>query len=246
MYSQFPSVTKSLYHFWFLGQIVISVLYHVLIYKRLEIGAVLDAVGRVNVHHLHLPGHALFLQQGVHDHQTVPGDHAVGPVHAVLIELNGLPPPAHPLRRSFRREQVDLALDLARLRLGVFLGHPGDDVQRLDGFVDVDGGGRHLKAHALRLARPLERGVQVRIELVGLELLLRLVVLGHAHRRIVGALLVIVGVGLDVAHLLCVCQLFSRPRHLLGLLYIRNMDHFTRLCLKKFIKQDSISLFRIG
>jgi hypothetical protein len=51
--------------------------------EGLEVAAVLDAVGRVDVDHLHLPGHALLLQQAVHHQQAVAGDQPVGPAAVV-------------------------------------------------------------------------------------------------------------------------------------------------------------------
>ena len=83
----------------------------------------------------------------------------------------------------------------------------------------MDRGGSHIKAHALRLASPLERGVQMGVKLVGLELLLRLIVLGHTHRRVIGALLVVVCIVFDVTHFICVCQLLSWTCHEAVLLF---------------------------
>ena len=69
----------------------------------------------------------------------------------------------------------------------------------------MDGGGGHVKARPFRLARPLQGRVKVGIELVGFHFLLCLVVLGHAHRRVVGPLFIIMGIGFDVAHFGGVC-----------------------------------------
>ena len=97
MNAQFPGVPKGLNHLWLLRQIFIFLILHIpLVHKGLEVGAVLDAIGRINVHHLHLSGHALFFQQRVHNYQAVSGDHPVGPVNAMLVKLDGLPAAAHP------------------------------------------------------------------------------------------------------------------------------------------------------
>ena len=214
MDAQFPSIPEGLDHLRFLRQILILfVLYISLVHKGLEIGAVLDAIGRIDIYHLHLPGHTLLFQQRIHDHQAVSGNHPVGPVDAVLVKLDGLPAAAHPLCSGFCFKQAELSFYLPSLRIGVLLGHPGNDVQRLDGLMNVDRGGRDFKTHSLRLACPLECGVQVWIKLVGLEFLLRLIMLGHTHRRVVGTLLVIVRIVVNVAHFICVCQLFSRTCH---------------------------------
>ena len=101
MDAQFPGVPESFDHLRLLGQVLVLFILHIpLVHKGLEVRAVLDAVGRVDVDHLHLSGHALLLQQGVHDDQAVARNHPVRPVNAVLIKLNGLPAAAHPLRRS--------------------------------------------------------------------------------------------------------------------------------------------------
>ena len=111
----------------------------------------------------------------------------------------------------------------------------------------MDGGGRHVKARPLRLARPLQGGGKVGIELVGFHFLLRFVVLGHAHRRVVGPLFIVMGVGFDVAHFggISFCRgVLSWTGHLEGLLCC-SMSHFTRFRREEFIEQDLISLFSI-
>ena len=109
MDAQFPGVPESLDHLWLLRQIFILFILHIpLIHKGLEVGAILDAIRWINIYHLHLAGHALLLQQGIHDHQAVTSNHPVGPVDAVLVELNGLPAAAHPFRRSLCFKQAKL------------------------------------------------------------------------------------------------------------------------------------------
>ena len=56
----------------------------------LPVGVVLDAIGRVDVDHLHLALHALPLQQAAHHHQAVALDQAVGPLVGLLVVVGGL------------------------------------------------------------------------------------------------------------------------------------------------------------
>ena len=53
--AQLPGVPEGLNHLRLLGEVLVLPVLHIpLVHKGLEIGAVLDAVGRVDVHHLHL------------------------------------------------------------------------------------------------------------------------------------------------------------------------------------------------
>jgi len=89
--AQFPGVAEGFDHFRFGGQVFILAVLHVaLVDERLEVRAVFYAVGRVEINHLHLPGHALFFQQRIHHQQTVARDEAVAPVVRVLVKLNRL------------------------------------------------------------------------------------------------------------------------------------------------------------
>ena len=64
MNAQFPRIAERLDHFRFLRQVFVLAVFDVaLVDEGLEVGAVADAVGRIDVDHLHLPGHALLLQQ---------------------------------------------------------------------------------------------------------------------------------------------------------------------------------------
>ena len=53
-------------------------------------------------------------------------------------------------------------------------------------------------------------------KLEDLELLLRLIVLSHSHRRVIGPLLVIVRIVVNVTHFVCVCQLLSWTCHVVS------------------------------
>ena len=64
MQAKFPGVAERFDHFRFGGEVFILAVLHVtLVNERQEVRAVLDAVRRVKINHLHLPGHPLLLQQ---------------------------------------------------------------------------------------------------------------------------------------------------------------------------------------
>ena len=86
---QLPGVAESLDHLRFLGQVlVLAILDDARADEWLEVGAVLDAVGGGDVDHLHLPGHALLLQQRVHHQQRIAGHQPVGPAALVAVGKN--------------------------------------------------------------------------------------------------------------------------------------------------------------
>jgi hypothetical protein len=70
------------------GVFVLAVLHVALAGADLPVAAELDAVGRVEVDHLHLAAQALTLGQRPHHLQAVAQDHAVAPVGLVLVELD--------------------------------------------------------------------------------------------------------------------------------------------------------------
>ena len=97
-------------------------------HKRLEVGAVTDAVGRIDVDRLYLAAQTLLFQQAVHDQQTVTGDQAVRPVVPVTIEVDRLPDRAVLLRLGEQR----------RLHTGtVLLAGRFDDRLWIDPFVNM-------------------------------------------------------------------------------------------------------------
>ena len=213
MNAQFPGVPEGLDHLRLLGQIfVLFILYIPLVHKGLEIGAVLDAIGRINIHHLYLSGHALFLQQRIHDYQAVSGNHPIGPVDSMLVKLDRLPAAAHPLSRSFRFKHGLLPHKLPFQGLGILLHNMGNNAVRLDGFVNMDRRCGHLKTGALGFTRPLERGVKMSVKLIGFYFFFCLIMLGHTHWRVVGAFFIIVSIRLYIAHFFSFGQFF-RPCH---------------------------------
>ena len=223
MNTKLPSITESLNRLRFLRQILVLFILHIpLVHKRLEIGAILDTIGRVDVDHLYLAGHTFLLQQGVHDDQAVSGDHTVRPVDTVLIEFNALPAAAHTLRRGFSLEQGLLAFHLTFQRIRIFLHDPRNNAVGLDGLMNMDRGSWDLKTHPLSLACPLQGRIQMRIKLVGLDLFLCLIMLRHSDWRIVCTLFIIMGICFNIAHFcgFSICQLLLWTSHLFVLLFL--------------------------
>ena len=58
--------------------------------EGLEVGAVTDAIRRIEISHLHPPAETFLLDQAVHHQQAVASDQPVGPVVAVFVELDCL------------------------------------------------------------------------------------------------------------------------------------------------------------
>ena len=88
MDAQFPGVPERLDHLGFLGQVVIRAVLHVaLVGEGLKVRPVFDAIGRVDVDHLHPARHRLFLQQRVHHQEAVARDQPVRPALFVVVEV---------------------------------------------------------------------------------------------------------------------------------------------------------------
>src|SRR3990172_4385169 len=91
MYIKLPSVPESLDRLRLGCQVLVLTVFHIpFIYEGLEVRAVFYAVRRVYINHLHLPGHAFFFNERVHDKQRIPGDEAVAPSMLVLVEIYGV------------------------------------------------------------------------------------------------------------------------------------------------------------
>jgi hypothetical protein len=115
----------------------------------LEVGVVVDAVGRVQVDELHGAAHPLALEQAGHDGETVTEDKSVRPADGVLVELD--------LCGSLKLrvgKQVELQLLSMQRRHGRGGGEPLVHVQ-----ADRIGG----KGGPLGLAGPLQLRIEVRI-----------------------------------------------------------------------------------
>ena len=119
----------------------------------------------------------------------------------MLIEFDGLSAAAHTLGGRLRFKQRKLPLDLPFQRIGVFLHDPSHDAVGFDGLMDVNGGCRNIKAHPLRFTCPLKRWVKMRIISIRPHRFSGLVMLRHSHRRIIGALFIVMRICLYVPHL---------------------------------------------
>ena len=154
MNAQFPGVPEGFDHLRLGGQVlVLAVRYLSLVREGLEVGAVLDAVGRVDVDHLHLAAHALLLEEAVHHQQAVARDQAVAPVVRVLVELD----------RPAKGRVLLLGLEQRLLARAVALAYRLDDGAGVDPLVDVERNGRNRKRSPLGLARPGQLRVEMRI-----------------------------------------------------------------------------------
>ncbi len=154
MDAQFPGVAEGFDHLRLGGQVlVLAVSYLSLVREGLKVGAVLDAVGRVDVDHLHLAAHALFLEEAVHHQQAVARDQAVAPVVGVLVELD----------RLAKGRVLLLGLEQRLLFRAVALADRLDDGAGVDPLVDVEGDGRNRKRSSLGFARPGQLRVEMRI-----------------------------------------------------------------------------------
>ena len=187
---QLPRIPKGADHLGLLRQVFVPAVGHLpLVDEGLEIGAVADPVRRIDVDHLYLAAQPLLLEETVHDQQAVARDQTVGPVVAVLVELDGLPD-GRVLVRS---------LEHGQLRVGAIAFPYGlDDGARVDPFVDVEGDARHLEGGVFRLARPLQ--LRVEMGIVGVGLLAAVLIRrrgNQADGRVVRAILACVFVVLD-------------------------------------------------
>ena len=189
--AEFPGVPKGANLLRLAGQVLVLAVGDLApVHEGLEVGAVADAVGRVEVDRLHLPAKALLLDQAVHDQQTVARNQAIGPVVTVTVELDGLAERRVFLRRGEQRH--------LRLR-AVSLAHRLNNRARVDALVHVQRHGRHLERRMLRLAGPRELRVQVRV--VGIGPAARVAVglrCNQANGRVVDALLIGMRVGFNV------------------------------------------------
>jgi hypothetical protein len=147
--AEFPGVAEGADHFGFLGEVfVLAVLDVAAIDEGLEIGAVADAVGRVNVDHLDLAGQAFFFEEGVHDEERIAGDEAVGPAVGVAVEIDGFAE-----RRIFLAGFEEVALGGLR-RDAVALADGFDNGARVNALVDMEGDGRNFEGGVFSFAGP--------------------------------------------------------------------------------------------
>jgi hypothetical protein len=158
---EFPGVAEGANHFGFLGEVFVLAVFDVAaIDEGLEIGAVADAVGRVDVNHLDLAGHAFFFEEGVHDEERIAGDEAVGPAVGVAVEIDGFTE-----GRIFFAGFEEIALDGAAVAIAA--ADRFDDGARVDALMDVERDGRDFERGVLFLSGPDELGIEMGVVFVG-------------------------------------------------------------------------------
>ncbi len=147
---------------------------------RLPVAGEPNAVGWVQVDHLHLAAQTLLLRQAVHHQQRIAQDHPVRPVLRVRVELQLRLRVGDPIKPAEqiglrRRARPALALQVADQRLGQHL------------LLDVDRHRRHAQRHGILrvLAAPDELRVEVGIARIeqGRRRILRLL---HQRGRLRG------------------------------------------------------------
>ena len=156
MQAQFPRIAVRLDHFRLADHFVIRPVLHIpLAHKRLEVGAKLHPIRRVNVDHLHLPAHTLVFQQRIHHMQRIPQHHAVHPRPFVLIGF-----------QLFGNIQLRIAKQIQiRPRLPVTV-QPVQNPLGGMALMHKQRNGRDADLMAFRLARPVQKrlgqGLQAR------------------------------------------------------------------------------------
>ena len=137
-----PGVAVGLDHLWLAGEILLTVLDVALAKLGLEVRGEFDAVGRVQADHLHLAREVFAPGEAGHDLEGVTEDHAIRPVHVVLVELHGL-------GVIVLRIGKEIALD-------ILAGEHAEDGLGGDALVHVEGDGLDLEPRLLAFAAPLE------------------------------------------------------------------------------------------
>jgi hypothetical protein len=154
--AKLPGVAEGADHFGFLSEVfVLAVLHVAAIDERLEIRAVADAVGWVDVDHLDVAGHASFFEEGVHDKERIAGDEAIGPAVSVAIEIDGLTE-----GRIFLFEFEEIALRRLEGNAVAFADR-FDDGARVNALADVERDGGDFERGVLFLARPDELRIEM-------------------------------------------------------------------------------------
>lgn len=160
--TEFPGVAEGADHFGLLGEVFVLAVFDIAaVDERLEIGPVADAVRRIDVNHLDLPGHAFFFEEGVHYKQGVTGDQSVGPAMGVAVEVHGFAE-----RGIFFAGFEEVALRGLECDT-VALADGFDDGTRVDTFVDMERNGGNFKGGVFGFARPDELRVEMGIVSVG-------------------------------------------------------------------------------
>ena len=176
---------------WLAGGVLgLAVLHVALARADLPVRPELDAVGRVEVDHLHLALQPLLFGQRGHHQQRVAQDHAVRPLLAVVVEVDALV-------EVQAGVQVVEHGQLGRLAAAGCRAQVFHQVVRVDRLLDVDRHRRHGQRLTilLVLALPHQLRVERRVARVE-ERLGRVLVLGHEVAQFLGG---DVGAGVGVA-----------------------------------------------
>ena len=160
MDSIFPSVTKGANHFGFGGEVFVFFVFDIaLVDEGLEVAAVFDSIGGVHINALHFPRHCLFLQEGVHDEQGIPGDESVGPIFVVLVKFQFL----------FESEFFVGGFEERGLSVSIFAEGCANDDGGVYALVDMERLDRDIGGGLLLSSGPLELGMKVVVVLAGLR-----------------------------------------------------------------------------
>ena len=145
MHPQRPGVTVGLDHLGLTRQVLHLVLDVALAQLRLKVALEADAVGWVDVDHLHLAGQVFTPRQAGHHRQAVAQDHAVAPVHVMAVEL-------HRLGVALLRVGKQVAVHVLARQ------HPQHGLGA-DPLVDVQGHRVYFEPGTLPLAGPFQPGL---------------------------------------------------------------------------------------
>ena len=85
MYSTFPRISICFNHFRLSSNTFVILFNCSVAYFLLPITTILNSIRRIKVDALHLPLHALTIQQGIHHQQTITLNQSVLPVVAMLV-----------------------------------------------------------------------------------------------------------------------------------------------------------------
>ena len=212
MDAEFPGVAEGADLFGLArGVLGLAVLHVALAGADLPVGAELDAVGRVDVDRLDLALEAFLLGERVHHQQGVAQNHAVGPLHAVLVlvefnellELDAVEVGEKGEHLLLRSADSLVRVNLPRRTRGQ--GCPRschaqvfDDDLRMDLFLDVNGHGGDFEGRAVLFVLALPDELRVERRVARVEDFLRcFFVVGHEVAQFlggdVGALVLVLG-----------------------------------------------------
>ena len=145
----FPGITEGRDHLNLRSHIFVFIIRQIeFVCIRHKVGGKLNAIGRVHVDTLHLPGQSLMLEQSVHHQEGITRNHAIRPLHGVIVRINLLRTQITPIKlRLLKHLLLDVALPV--------IGKGGlKNTPRVHSLMLMDGEGRHL-LHIFALVEPL-------------------------------------------------------------------------------------------